>query len=478
MKYLFRTFLFIVILLKSVNNDLFAQTYDSWIIGQGDSSTQLMELRDSGLNITDLEVSLPIESATSTISDGKGNVVLISNGCYLYNSDGEKLEQNLLSKGPWAAKYCDDYGLLCPRCMAFVQHPVDSNVYYVFVQGLFGISGQRIDTRNIYMRKVQIVNDKPTILNTTNLLVEGKIESIDIVRHGNGRDWWLVYSNPQNGTIGTILLIGNEVRLLPEQQIEYFSTSSCGFRRIIRISPNGDRIAIVDGGCGVYFYDFDRCSGIVSSRFVRINIPNNIQGRDGVFTHSGKYFLLTGWQYLQRIDISQIGVAHNPIDSFEIPAGISIHRIERFQNKLLCTDHRSERYFIELDDVENENLSIDVIGSARLIEHMRSLPLVYNKRLGVLTGSKCDSLMTSINSYDNLRINVFPNPFHSKVHISVISKRNRLKALIYNTQAQLIHSEILKSDINTIDFSGRNSGLYLVQVIGDNYYKSMKILKL
>jgi hypothetical protein len=101
-------------------------------------------------------------------------------------------------------------------------------------------------------------------------------DGIIAVKHGNGRDWWLIYKHgfPQNDSMCQSVSITQWSLIATGSANRYFH----GVERIYRMSinPAGDLIAGVTVRGVIELFDFDRCTGLLSNhRYLKNNLGTN-----------------------------------------------------------------------------------------------------------------------------------------------------------------------------------------------------------
>jgi hypothetical protein len=134
-------------------------------------------------------------------------------------------------------------------------------------------------------------------------------ESMTATRHANGKDWWLItreINNQSNGFLRFHIRPDSIIRY-PNQYIgpyvcpeKYFGSFCLGGE--IAFNRSGTHIvAGVESGTNVIVYEFDRCSGSISSRFKNLNL-SSISGKSIFYSkaisNSGKsVFLGRSWDF-------------------------------------------------------------------------------------------------------------------------------------------------------------------------------------
>lgn len=174
--------------------------------------------------------------------------------------------------------------------MVILPDPGNINEFYVFTAGITSSTNPGLRYSKVDLSQnggFGAVTQKNMMLDPMQIN-----DGIIAVKHGNGRDWWLIYKHgfPQNDSICRVLVTPNGVSLQPIQQIGTFMESSA-YR--MSINPAGDLIAGVSIRSVIELFDFDRCTGLLSNhRYIR----NNIGSQDDKefywsveFSSSGRY---------------------------------------------------------------------------------------------------------------------------------------------------------------------------------------------
>ena len=161
-------------------------------------------------------------------------------------------------------------GVLWYQEMAIVPYPGNSNLFYVFSAGVTAYRGfyySVVDLSfngglgKVIQKNVQLRNDTIT-------------DCVAVVRHGNGRDWWVLvrsWKNIPTNDITAYLVSPAGVTAMPTQYIGP-NVSNAGFYRL-KFNKQGNHLYNVCPIGGVERYDFDRCTGVLSNRVVYA-VPN------------------------------------------------------------------------------------------------------------------------------------------------------------------------------------------------------------
>jgi len=257
--------------------------------------------------------------------------------------------------------------------------------------------------------------DTGLVLSKNNRLLTNPYLSIGItsVRHGNGKDWWiLLHDYIQGSSIGTnlfytFLLDSNGISTPILQNIGSFSsTPGCQ----IHFNSDGSNFIFVNGANLIEKFDFDRCTGLISNPQ---NItPQNLNTLETFFTSalsqdSKKLFIgsadfLNNNINLYQYDLLSINIATSKCLIYQIPnSGYSTCIMKLSQNGKIywaLADDASGQYNLSntnLSVINSPNASCANVNfqpfSFYLGGHKTSSALPNNPdfRLGPLAGSAC-----------------------------------------------------------------------------------------
>ena len=101
------------------------------------------------------------------------------------------------------------------------------------------------------------------VISKNDTLATGDLPAPVAIKHGNGRDWWLIIGDYQAKKYQTFLLDPSGIHFMFDQVITPDAfTSTSGYHLA---SPDGRFFVNNDDQYGLWIYDFDRCSGLLSS---------------------------------------------------------------------------------------------------------------------------------------------------------------------------------------------------------------------
>lgn len=272
-----------------LTSDLNAQKYDYiWLSGYG--SSRKNDSAEYGAQFGNIKMdfdSLPVQPVYDsigmnflltdvTMSDTNGNLLFYSNGIYVANYLDETIANgDSLDAGYVIYVWNPDLSLLgykTPQGMIAIPDVANPNRYYLFHsfvdtgtdQGLYWskILNTLVDmSANGGLGQV-IYKNQPLVIDTLGYALQA-------VRHGNGRDWWLLVQKENTNCYYRILLDSAGPHVQPDLNCLGDSMPNGNLSRAC-FSPDGSKYVYLGAYSGLSIYDFDRCTGNLSNA---INLP-------------------------------------------------------------------------------------------------------------------------------------------------------------------------------------------------------------
>lgn len=424
-------------------------------------------------------------------SDKYGNFKFACNNWRLVNSLGEVLSYKL-----WRADMAwpggpDTTLVDVAKGPLFLNDPGDSTKAYLFY-GQYKTLPSQIPgglERDIYFTYAYLDVTTQQLISKNNIVLTDTTSIGDMmaVRHGNGRDWWLI----KPGLFTNIYYIGliSPTGISPMQRVE-----------IPGLTPKEQTYTSSffsqDGNTFVHCSDFvnhwiqkmyfDRCEGQfynpVEYDFNEL-IRNGNMSRMAISPDASKcYFVRVNYNdtsYLQGIyqyDFDTGGlyyVTDNQSLAFLSPNFKEIMVHKRINNQL------SSNYgaIKKPNELGTDCNYVPIILPLINFPVFGCSPNFANFRLGPLDGSICDSLgidnpvtVEKIwEEQENKFAQVFPNPFVTELNLRLqTAPQKPLLLQVHNTVGQLLWQSNITQLTTQIPIAQWSKGLYLLRVVDEN----------
>ncbi|MBK7938046.1 MAG: PKD domain-containing protein [Lewinellaceae bacterium] len=242
------------------------------------------------------------------MSDSAGNLQYYSSGCNVINREHQIMENgDDLSPGFYHDIYCDqaDWGYLSYRGILSLPIPGHTGEYILFHYRRYE-NNDSIDV--LYTLIDMNANGGLGKVTEKNVLLEyGRLSlTFQAVRHGNGRDWWIVIPEEGKDIYHFYLLDPGGIHGPFTQQVDTSWIPGQYYNLMCAFSPDGSKFVRLGGDKPSAFrlYDFDRCTGTLSNP-VTVSVPDTIMyAASACFSPNSRYLYLTNEVYrLYQYDV-------------------------------------------------------------------------------------------------------------------------------------------------------------------------------
>jgi hypothetical protein len=441
---------------------------------------------------------------SSNVSNDQGELQIYTNGFKIANnqhqviSNGDSLTYFSNQIGTHGPFYWDAYGSPAQQSAIIIPIPDATDKYYIFENHLYEIPNtptNSIWAYNFLIHKVE----KDTSNNNYFVSIKNQIflqdtlnlGMLSAVKHGNGRDWWVIIHKYPWVKFYKLLITPDSLYLSlgnfpgPQGYIDGgnigFSKDGKLFGRVQQASWHG-RV-----------YDFNRCTGEFSNLRHDTQLSFNTHAGNA-FSPRGKYFYFTEsdkvWRYdLQAANFAaskQLVYTHtgytDPI--FNIP---SVYWTMDTPNDgriyIIGSGGIHRQSWIDYPDTPNVAL-VGFHHYEYVLPRASAGTNTYhpNYHLGADIGCPCDTLNTTVKQIEvnkHLGLKVFPNPTDEMFTISYEALKENLGSLyIYDVVGNEVHRQYLSpwSNKQHIDVSKLPPGVYGVRVFINGRTESLKII--
>ena len=293
----------LLILLPSIS--LFSQSkYDhTWLMGySGDEPGVLngeynggmkIHFNDKSINIEEFDFTSLTFGITGCINDPGGHLAFYTSGCNIYNRNHEIMEngQDIIIGGENAENRCEKYEAILNLLSSTVILPIPEQAgKYINFQLRLEETTDTTYVEDKYFYAIVDMNENNglgRVIDKHQVVLDDSLhDAVAAVRHGNGRDWWVVVPRGTERQFWELLVTPEGVKdkilrtlppqkkfditykeldppftehLYPEYMFECFGGQAT-------FSPDGTKYARIVFGNGVEIFDFDRCTGAMTLR--------------------------------------------------------------------------------------------------------------------------------------------------------------------------------------------------------------------
>ena len=476
-----------------------------WLLGSyffADGLTPALDFYYNRPDSAGIYTHVDIGSTNASICDDDGNLLFYTNGIDLVNSHHESIEgsqdfnkDGLYTVYDYITYSFDNQGALI---LPYPEHP---GQYYVFhmASSEFSISmdtGSRsflqplrlaysIVDMNANNGHGQMTVKSITAVSDT--LMQG---TLNAVRHGNGRDWWIVAHEFNNKGFHILLLTPNGITNSTLQPAGLL-VPPCGTGGQAAFSPDGSWYGLTDDlSDTAYIWRFDRCVGAFQAETILSYGPAEPWTGIGTgcsFSPSGQFFYASNNRFLYQFDL----LADDIPNSKQL-AGKWDGQGTPYSGNYLSKHLNAPDGKIYLSFYDGYNQYLNAIqypdepgagcqylnrAAALPARSKAVLPNYPNLRLGEIPGLSCNERASTL-SETNWKI--FPNPasgaFTLRPETPLNSGDSYLVAL-YNLTGQLVFSENRSFNWEQyFDITGLSPGTYVLQISGQNEHKALKLV--
>jgi len=373
--------------------------------------------------------------------------------------------------------------------------PSNDSTYYIFsigVTSVFGLYYSIIDMR---------LNNGLGAVTVKNIQLQSfeQVDCLNAVKHGNGRDWWLIFRKSDFSVGGS----NNDwySYLITPDSIQNVSVQSIGSQNRTNLGRT-NLLGLIE------VYDFDRCSGLLSNPVTieqepgvppfpytwssafspdasklyvstadqttrlfqyNLNAPNITLSKDTLWTISNPQYAGGGLKLAPDNKIYLASIYYNGVQ-FPYPYQDTVYNM---YNMNLSVINQPD----SLGTVCNFQPYSFYLGGKRTYVGLPNNP---DYELGALTGSICDTLTSVKEITEQNVINIFPNPFFNKIALQYQqhSSTKIKEATIFNSMGEIVFEKKVTQTLYELDLSFLPNGIYFLTIHTEKNTITKKLVKL
>ncbi|MBK9720358.1 MAG: T9SS type A sorting domain-containing protein [Saprospiraceae bacterium] len=435
------------------------------------------------------------------ICDKNGELALYTKGCKLYNGKN----QVLINGDSLIQSDSMPYGCLPHGRQGIVMLPdaYNEDLVWIFYKSAF-IRKKPLPGANLilddafryslvnkafHFGRGEVIQKNIAIVHDT-ALVYGDITA---TKHANNKDWWIITATDKSDLNYYIVLLDphgiNEIKVQKiGNKIKSLGNDSDGFI----FSPDGSKLARFFYQDGLFLFDFDRQTGILSN-FRNIKFANQNSVFGGLaFSPSGRFLYIATDTILYQYDF---------LETDSLQAMIEIDYFDYFRDvfyttfytaqlgpdcKIYLATNGGSRYLHVIKYPDNKGKSCGFVqhGIKLPFYNDNYMPYFPNYRLGY--APVCDSTIDFITGLEfpvnSVFTNIFPNPTFEQIHLEIeLSNQSNVHFLIQDLNSkQVFKAQLDQTKTKYIfDIHDLTAGIYIFYIqSNEGILKSGKLVKL
>lgn len=453
---------------------------NNWILGYDSEipniKGSLLSFSANSIEITGINKSMVLEGSNTSISNYDGILQFYSNGCYINDSDNQKiLNSDSIGLGVLSTSYCNTGGN--PLNQSIIALPIqgDNNIYYLFYPDLespyrhskenyFALAPLHLYYSVVDMSK----NDgkgEVTIKNSlviSDTLARGMIQATS----SNTKDcWWIIMPESHSNCYYIIRLSINGIDTILHQCLgEVWGDRDLTGQAVF--SPNGKKYVRFNYFYGLNIYDFDDLTGRLSSP-INIKIPIDTFYYSGVaISPNSRYIYATTFDKLFQLDLNSSDSLINNTLIAELNTPQDIQFKTRFNHAVLAADGKiyiggtnthNYLHVIQSPNCGGQNCDLQQYAVKMPSWNIYGMPNqpTYND-----WGSSnvCDSIVGTLSiKRHEFKTKIFPSPFYNNVQIEV---NEPVRLTILDIFGRIVYGQELNKNINNVFLQHLNTGVY------------------
>jgi hypothetical protein len=448
----------------------------------------ILDFNNGELNIYREYMDAEFFVTNSSICDKNGELLFYSNGCKVFNSQNQVMQNGSgLNPGiAYSTGNCPDEGNTIPKGLIILPLPEDTTKYYIFHEA--GESGEGIfnpHTAKLYYSLVDISENGglgKVIEKNQVVLADTLHGDMHAVKHANGKDWWILVAKSTDNVIFKVLFTKEGVAGVFEQQIgplpsQWFSSGGAS-----SFSPNGIKYARYYHDEQLSLFDFDRATGELAN-FQQFYVDTTLGALFGhiAFSPNSRYVYVANpialYQFdTEATDITATKVLVGEYDGYkykdvlptyfnqmQLGPDCKIYMATQSSSNTLHVIHSPNEKGTACDFRQHEFI-LPAVNTA-------SIPNFPNYRLGT-PYPVCDSTIALVTTAVRVPppqqgARLWPNPASGEVHLALPAALPQPGTWsLYNGMGQRVRQEVLATGQaeHSLSVAGLPPGLYFWEV--------------
>jgi hypothetical protein len=475
------TFFLILIWILNYFHAVAQSPNQPWLIGTNDFpgvegyGNYILRFQGDSVALESANLKMNFETTMAAVADSSGQLLFYTNGCYIATADGDTmLLGESLNPGDIAEWVCPGSGYISPRGATILQVPGSEHLYYLIHMAVRYEENKRLEFGPLYYSAIDmsLENGKGAVVAKNIPLLGGNLEPYSIVRHGNGRDWWILVAEYGTSRYHRLLLSPEGITVNGVQNIG--PKLGCRHTGTTSFSPDGRRYGRFHD-CRLAVFDFERCTGLLSMPRDIYLPPKSFGGGGMAFSPDGDRLLINTQMAVMKADLTAPALQLDTVVSWLKILGASLGHMQYTPDgRIFISNMSRAQYFhvLENPNAPDTTIGFQFRGQVLPVWSVRTLPNLPNFNLLDLSDSPCDTLGITTTAVPALPgyVELSPNP--ATDHIRVRYETDMpLTLSIYDARGVLMQTKQSETGDTQSIFEVKNwpRGMYAMVVTAKGY---------
>jgi hypothetical protein len=427
-----------------------------------------------------------IALGTFSICDSSGILEFYTNGCEIFGSDNQLLENgdSINFQDRVFNSQCSD-GMPSSQHILTLHKPGSLNIYFLFHKFFDFYSSPPIGSVNpsfLYSKVDMNFNNGSGKVITKNqevfkdTLLPGELSA---VKHANGKDWWIINMHYEGQKYYATLFTENGIDTTLIDTIgPYHEPGTNGWSNSV-FSPDGKHYARYDRSTQLVLYDFDRTSGRFKD-FEQIFIDSiqNLNPGGLAFSPNSRFLYHSNGYYLYQLDLESntpdldktLIATYQKVPNDFFDSGFNKCQLGPDCNIYITPFSSSQKLNVIYEpDLKGKDCTFVQHAITLPTRNDNSLSFHPNYRLGPIgdEGYPCDSTLV-LNSFtwkEKEKVKVFPNPVVDFLNIQFPLSWSPANFEIFDISGVLHFKKELLNSGEQLSLQNLPSGIYFYRLI-------------
>ena len=395
----------------------YGQKHDfNWLFGRFDLDPNrptigrvLVDFNQDSIQAKYHERKMNFRASNFTMSDRGGKLLFYSNGIYIEDANGEVVEGSQYLNPGWHTDQSLSANIGNNMANSIVCLPLDDkDLRFAIVHQARDLTPDFTDlTTNVLYSEIERTDQnlpfRMDVLNDT-IDLSSFATSISAIRHGNGKDWWVITAKDRYSLEQLIIRINEKG--VEERKTQCFGTGleEGTSTPNVYVQSNSRFIRYDSDQDLIDFFNFNRCTGEFEDNWLQIRLLDSLDRRElfgGIALSPNERFLYLSTPFhLYQYDLLADNIEETRLTIAEASPSNPEHRSLYLgqlapDGKIYIntkSNFDAELHVIHEPDRLGAACDFRFRDFSLIHNNSRTLPQIPNYRLGPLDGSPCDTL--------------------------------------------------------------------------------------